>query len=421
MKKLIWAILLFAPILIYGQKDLDFFIKSAVKNNPQLKELNQSLTYSKLDRELINAENSLPKLSLTANYTFVPYFNNGGKLISSDPQPDAIGYDAAITDGGLYSALFNAEKNIFNGSVIDALNRQVTIKDESARNNVNLLAHDIEKQVTDQYLKSFLSLKMIRLEEEVLSLLGEEEKISGALKEKGLIKESDYLLLQVEIQNQANGLNSAKSQYTSDMNQLYTICGISGFGGEKIDSVFISLVSNKNVTAYRHKFALDSLALINQQEILETKYNPQVTLFFNTGLMAVELEGIQRKFGMSAGINFSLPIYDGGQKSITRQQNEVSVKNISFYRDYFFTQLNTQKSAALLRIKTLEDNLANLKSQAETYKRVIDISKKEFEKGLLSAVDYLTILKNFIDLKKSLLTAQADHQLEICNYNYWNW
>jgi outer membrane protein TolC len=421
MKKITWALIIFAPIWLYGQKDLDFFIKSAVKNNPQIKELNQTLAFSKLDRELINAENSLPKLSLTANYTFVPYFNNGGKLISSNPQPDAIGYDVAITDGGLYSALFNAEKNIFNGSVIDALNRQVTIKDESSKNNVNLISHDIEKQVTDQYFKSFLSLKMIRLEEEVLSLLGEEEKVLKALTEKGLLKESDYLLLQVEIQNQTNGLNSAKSQYTSDMNQLYNTCGITGFDGEKIDSVFIPLVSPKNITAYKHKFALDSLTLINQQEILETKYNPQISVFFNTGLMAVELEGIQRKFGLSAGINFSLPIYDGGQKSITRQQSEVSVKNISFYRDYFFTQLNSQKAASLLRIKSLETNLSNLQSQTETYKRVIEISKKEFEKGLLSSVDYLTILKNFIDLKKNLLTTQTDYQLEICNYNYWNW
>ena len=421
MKKLLFLAAIFIAASVNAQNNLEYFLKSAFDNNPQIKEYGQSLLSSKYERDLIDAENVLPKLSVSANYVFSPYFNNGGKLISANPSPDAIGYDIGLSNGGLYSALFNVDKNIFNGGVTDALMKQVSIKDETTSNNLLLLKHEIEKQVTDQYLQSLLSLKMIDLENEILGNLKEESAAVNRLKEKGLAKESDRLLLDIEVQNQTNALNSSRTQYRWNLNQLYAICGISGADSARIDSVALASAAFKPGSEYLKKYALDSLALLNQQEIFESKYNPQVSLFFNTGLMAVELTGIQRKFGLSAGINFSLPIYDGNQKSITRQQNEISLKTVSFYKDYFNSQLKTQRNNSFNRINSLKENISNLQSQIASYMRVIDISRKEYEKGLLSMLDYLTIMRNYIDLKKNLLTAQNDYQLEISNYNYWNW
>ncbi len=421
MKKLLFLAAIFIAASVNAQNNLEYFLKSAFDNNPQIKEYGQSLLSSKYERDLIDAENVLPKLSVSANYVFSPYFNNGGKLISANPSPDAIGYDIGLSNGGLYSALFNVDKNIFNGGVTDALMKQVSIKDETTSNNLLLLKHEIEKQVTDQYLQSLLSLKMIDLENEILGNLKEESAAVNRLKEKGLAKESDRLLLDIEVQNQTNALNSSRTQYRWNLNQLYAICGISGADSARIDSVALVSAAFKPGSEYLKKYALDSLALLNQQEIFESKYNPQVSLFFNTGLMAVELTGIQRKFGLSAGINFSLPIYDGNQKSITRQQNEISLKTVSFYKDYFNSQLKTQRNNSFNRINSLKENISNLQSQIASYMRVIDISRKEYEKGLLSMLDYLTIMRNYIDLKKNLLTAQNDYQLEISNYNYWNW
>lgn len=421
MKKALVLLILIMFNNLDAQTNLDYFIQAAFKNNPQIRENYQSFLNSKLELEIIHAENTLPKLSLTANYTFVPYFNNKGKIISANPESNAVGYDVAITDGGLYSALFNVEKNIFNGYSIDALRKQVAIKDDAAKNNISLIKHEVEKQVTDQYLQTYLSMKMIELEDEILKYLKEESSVSTKLKDGGLIKESDNLLLDIEVINQTNALNNARTQFNTNISQLLTLCGINDITVTKIDSISLNHSAFLNDSFFQKKYQLDSLALVNQQEILESKYQPQLSLFFNTGLMAVELDGMQRKFGMSAGLNFSLPIYDGGQKSITRQQNEISIRSISFYRDYFFSQLKSQRSNSLNRLNSIEKNLSNLKAQIDAYNKVMSISEKEFRKGLLSMVDYLTILKNYIDLKKNLVSTQTDYQLEISNYNYWNW
>ena len=172
--------------------------------------------------------------------------------------------------------------------------------------------------------------------------------------------------------------------------------------------------------SFLEKFKLDSLATANQQELFETKYQPQVKLFFNTGLNAVELDGIQRKFGLSAGIDFQLPIFDGGQKGITRQQNEISISSIKNYKQYATANIVNQKQSAISNINLSRDNLSSINAQLNDYKELIMISNKQLSVGDISMIEYLSILRNYIDLRKTKIEKEINLQLEINKYNYWN-
>lgn len=68
------------------------------------------LRINSLQRDLDYAQTSGFQMYLSANYLFVPYFNNSGGIITSNPDQNAIGYDIGLTNGGLYSAQFNIEK-----------------------------------------------------------------------------------------------------------------------------------------------------------------------------------------------------------------------------------------------------------------------------------------------------------------------
>jgi outer membrane protein TolC len=420
MKNIFLFLVLFIKTT-FAQYDLQYFIQSAYQNNPQLKGYPQIFLGSKLENELINSENNLPKISVSANYLFAPYFNNGGKYVTTTPGPDAIGYDPNISNGGLYSAQINVDKNIFNGYTTRALQRQVSIREDSLVNNLSLLKHDIEKQVTDQYLQTYLSLRLFYLEKETFSNIKEQLTVTAKLKSRGIIKESEYLLFNIEVDNQAITVNNTYSQFLVNMSRLLALCGLEDTTIKKIDSVSLKVNEPLGESAFNKKYRIDSLAVINQQIVFETKYQPQVSLFFNTGLNAVELTGIEKRFGLSAGFNFSLPIYDGNQKSITKQQNELQLRSISFEKEYFFIQLKSQQKQSLGRIQVLKNNLENLQRQVKSYIQVISISEKELQNGSLSIRDYLTTLRNFIDLKKNFIMMQNEYQLEINNYNYWNW
>lgn len=419
-KKFLLLIILFSSDFL-AQNNLDFYLSAAYQNNPAIIEQQNTISINKLQRDLDYAQNSGFQMYLSANYLFAPYFNNSSGLITTNPDPNAIGYDIALTSGGLYSAQFNIEKNIFNGALTDALSRQRAITESAVINNIELLKRDLRKQVTDQYLQTYLSYQLYNLTNELAFYLNEQLKILGELVESGMAKQSDYLLLSVEIENQKIAANDYYSQFTSNLFDLNSLCGIKDSSIVQLEIVSLELQNKKTSYELFKKFELDSLAIENQQQLFETKYQPQVSLFFNTGLNAVELKNIQRKFGLSAGINFSLPIFDGNQRSITQQQTKVSLETINSYKSNLEIQFNNQLNNSLKKLENLKNNLNNLTRQIESYNTVIKISERELQQGQLSMIEYLTILKNFLDFKKNKVITETNYQLEINNFNYWNY
>ncbi len=421
MLKILLIILCFSR-LVFSQYNLDYFINKALDNSPAIKNYNNLFLINDLQRKLDEAQNSSFQVSLTGNYLFAPYFNNNGKLISTNPDPEAIGYDIGITNGGLYSAQINVEKNIFNGSLLDALKQQRLTINKSYENKSDEEKHTLKKEVADQYLNTLQELLLYNLSQKIVSNLTNQLSIAGNQVQNGYVKAQDYLLLKVELTTEQIDLNETRQNYNSGLLQLYSLCGIKDTQIVKIDSVeFEQNITKPGNSNFLTKFYLDSLNAANQQQIFETKYQPQIGLFFNTGLNAVELENIQRKFGLSAGINFALPILDGGQKDITRQQTTIVEKSLTDYKNYLAQNISLQQKNSQDRINFLKKNLDDIKEQIKDYDVLLNISKKQLNEGNLSMVEYLTLLKNYFDLQKKQINTLINYQIEINNYNYWNY
>ncbi len=420
MKKLIILFSIIVSINSFAQKSLDFYLNQAYQNNPSINEQQNFIRINSLQRDLDYAQTSGFQMYLSANYLFAPFFNDNKFIVSVNPDPNAIGYDVGITNGGLYSAQFNIEKNIFNGGLTNALENQISIQQKQYKFNYELEKRNLQKQITDQYLTSYRSLMFYNLTKEILQNVEDQLGITGELVEKGYANSQSYLLLKIELRSQEMALKENFQQYKNDLLQLNSLCGIKDTQTVFIDSVSISRNDLKTNFRFLEKFNLDSSATANQQILFETKYQPQVKIFFNTGLNAMELNGIQRKFGLSAGIDFQLPIFDGGQKNITRQQNEILLSSINNYKQYAATNIENQKQAALSSINLIQNNLVSINTQLNDYNELIRISKMQLNVGDISMIEYLSILKNYIDIRKTKIDKEINLQLEINNFNYWN-
>ena len=406
---------------VTAQSNLDYYLNIGYENSPLLKDFNNQKSINQLQNDLNSAQNSAFNVYISADYLFAPYFNNNGKFISTNPSSAAIGYDAGITNGGLYSAQINVEKNIFNGALLDAYASQTSIKNDEDQFNYELEKHKLKKAITDQYLTAYQAYLDYNLSKEIIDNLKRQLNITSELAKKGYEKARNFLLLKVEMQNQNVNLSEVYQKYKSEILQLNSLCGIKDTQFVKIDSVSLSLTNSKNELHFNRKFYLDSLSLNAQQSVFETKYLPQLKLFANTGLNAVEIDGIQKKFGFSAGLNFSLPLFDGGQKSITQQQNEIAKETIGNYKNYSSNNLKLQRDNSLAKINSLRKNIDELNTQIKDYKQLLKISLEQLERGGISMIDYLTMLRNFIDIRKIKIEKEISYQIEINNYNYWNW
>ena len=420
MRMIFFLILTFCLSAVHAQNDLDYYLKKAEDNSASLNEIQNQYRINELQRELEEANNSAFQVSLTSNYLFSPYFNNNGDIITANPGPDAIGYDVGITNGGLYSALVNVEKNIFNGGITNAVETQINIQQKQNKYNYDLERRNLQKQITDQYLTAYKSLITFRLTKQILQNIDDQLKITGDLVAKGYEKTQNYLLLKIEYHSQQIALTENFQQYKNDLMQLNSLCGIKDTGTVFIDSVLITMHDAKAGFSFTEKYKLDSLATVSRQQMFETKYQPQVKLFFNTGLNAVELDGIQRKFGLSAGVDFQLPIFDGGQKDITRQQNEISLSSINNFRNNALTNIDNQKQNSASNIRLLRNNISSIDSLLDQYNELIKLSDKQLQTGDITMIEYLNILQNYITLKKTKIEKEVNLQMEINNYNYWN-
>ncbi len=420
MKKILLFLFTFLSINLFAQNNLEFYLNRAYEYSPALNEIKNLESVNKLQNELNYSQNSAFQTYLSANYLFAPFFNDKKIIVSVNPDPNAIGYDVGITNGGLYSAQLNIEKNIFNGGLTNALENQIGIQQKQYKFNYELEKRNLQKQITDQYLTSYRSLMFYHLTKEILQNVEDQLNITGELVEKGYANSQSYLLLKIELQSQKMALKENFQQYKNDLLQLNSLCGIKDTQTVFIDSVSITMNDLKTNFRFLERFNLDSSATANQQILFETKYQPQVKIFFNTGLNAMELNRIQRKFGLSAGIDFQLPIFDGGQKNITRQQNEILLSSINNYKQYAATNIENQKQAVLSSINLIQNNLVSINTQLNDYNELIRISKMQLNVGDISMIEYLSILKNYIDLRKLKIDKEINLQLEINNFNYWN-
>lgn len=416
---LLFLALLLCPLLM-AQNDLHFYLNSAFRNNPTLKESQNTISVKKLDKSLTEAEYILPQINFTANYLFVPYFNND-KIVTANPGPNAIGYDASVTNGGLYSAQVNVTKSLFNGGVVDAYNNQTDLQIKSNEYNYELTKHNLEKDVTDQYINCWQAQELYILSNSTADTLKQQLGITKNLMTKGLVKQSDYLLLKIEFETQQLDALQALASLKSAIYQLNVLSGIQDTSIVVLDTVKLNKTLISGTSKFFTQYGNDSLLILSQQDIFETKYYPQFNLFFNAGLNAVELNDIQRKFGLSAGFNFSLPLYDGSQKSITRQQSQINLNTIVSNRKNQETLLKNKIKESSSQVEYYVSSLQSITSQLEDYNKIIILLNSELMHGQLSMVDYITIIKNYFDLKKNETSSSAAYQLAVNQFNYWNW
>lgn len=416
-----FALALGTGTICNAQNDLQYYLTTACNHSAVLKESKNLVAKSRIDRSLIESQYVLPRVSLTANYMITPYFNNHGQLITRDPDPKAIGYDAAITNGGLYSALLNVEKPLFVDGVVSVFDEQTQLSVKNAENSYANAKHSLERDVTDQYLNVCQDQELFALARAIADTITVQLRYLEGLVQRGLAKQSDYLMLKIEADNQLLTAEQHMNDLKKDKNILNTLCGLQDTVSIQFSVPDLTYMDPRNASNFMTQFILDSSTIENQQKIFETKYKPQLSAFFNTGINALDLNDIQRKFGMSAGLNFLMPIYDGGQRNLTQQQSEILLRTVTGYRDNQQVILANNRKAAMDQIAFYKKNEAAITEQIRSYEQLLKIAQGELLNGQRSYLDYITLIRTYLELKKSEVAATTGYRLSVNLYNYWNW
>lgn len=422
---LLFAITLFTSSLMVAQDNatLDYFVNKAKENAPVLRENGNLLKIGDIQNSIIRAQNNSFQFNATSEVLVAPYFNNNGNIIdiTTTPSPTAYGYDVGITNGGLYSAQINVTKNLFNQAITENLLFQNKISNNAISLSSEEITHNIIKNITDAYVIAY----QLQLQEEftkgILKDLEIRLQVVELLVKRAILMESDYLLLQLDIEGKKLELQQIQNNIKTSINQLYSLSGTASGAIVKLVVPNFNTASIPSQFFYQKKFENDSLQIIANQRVFENQYKPQVTAYANTGLNAVEIPNIYRKFGASAGLRLTIPIYDGNQRKYNAQQSLLKEESLEFYRENSKVQIDNSIKSIEQQIQALEIAMQLLEKQLKKQENILEIYKGKLVQGQVSIVDYLNVIQNYKLNAYTKLQMQTNYWLLQSQYNFINW
>lgn len=410
---------------LYAQ-DLTFYIEQAKINSPLIQDNKNQSEAARLEAERIKALYTKAQISLTGSYLFAPVIthNNGQSKLELNPSgasDNYSGYDLAASNGGVYQGLININQPLFNGARYETAAKQTLIGAQINENTIQLTAHELEKFITDQYILCLQDYKQTEYLISLTKIISEQKKIISKLVENGIAKQSDLSLLIIEQKTQETALNTFKATYRRDLMDLRVLCGISDTTFQVLANIALQPGEDVSVSKFAEKYRLDSLNLVAAQNVFELKYKPVVGAFANTGLNAVYAPSIANRFGLSAGVNFTMNITDGKQRRITQQRTAALLRSTSSYKNFFYNQNSVRKNRILTELKSINERLTLTEEQLKEYQKLLEFYKQELSRGQISVINYISILKNMTITQRDFVLLQTNKELLINLYNYWNW
>ena len=385
---------------------LDFYITTALKNSPLLKDYNNQLLSAGFDSLLIKASN---KTQIN--------------LVSQAMHPITgknFGYDEAITNGGNYSALVTVIQPLFNKRVINGQIHSVSLTSQALQNNTKITEIDLKKSITGQYLTAYSNFNQLQSNKSVLNLLREEQGVLKLMIDKGVYLVTDYMNLSVSIKAQEIAIRQSFIQYKNDLNLLNFICGIADSSTVVLENPIITLNNyfDVNTSPVMAQFNIDSLKNMNSKLLIDLNYQPKLHAFADGGFNAVIPKNIPYNFGPSFGLNLTMVIYDGKQRNLQYNKISLAENSRANNKNFYTTQYKQQFMQLEEQLKLTNELITTYKSQLAEQEKLIDLYKIEIEKGLVRFMDFVTIVYNYTTTKNNFSIAEINRLQIINQMNY---
>ena len=390
------------------QRTLTFYLDQGLANSPLVAENINALALNRLD-SLLNIAVNKPYVQAIGQVLYAPSGNN-------------FGYDQNTTNGGAYTALIQANRNLLYRRNLQIQNSLNAALRDSLRNSLRISRNDLAKGITDQYLTAYQDYQQMAIYGQLVSTLSRQNEALKALLRSALFTQSDYLAFRVDLQQSEINYESAKVQFLADLLLLNSICNL-------LDTSLVQL-ENPGLTArpifslddnpYLLRYRFDSLIVERNRRLIDIFYRPALDLVANAGTNAVSPLLIARRFGFSFGLNFVMPIYNGGQRKLQYQKLTVSQLNVQNYRNQYINRYNLRVRTITEQLRINQNLLERIERQNTDVENLLTISQARLYQGDMSAIDYLLIVQRYLNIKLTLNQLTVQRQRFVSDFNYRN-
>ena len=390
------------------EKNLDYFISSAISSSPLLKDYNSQARSNLIDSLRLRAAYK-PQVNVVSNNLYAPVIGGWG-------------YDNAITNGINFGQLITVSKEVANKKVLQNQFEAIQLQNNSLAVTGKISEQDLKKTITSQYITAYGSWQQYTFNKDVYQLLSREDSILKKLTEAGVYRQTDYLTFLVTLKQQRLSVTQARIQYQNDFSTLNYLSALQDTSFEMITDpgLQINALPELENTVYYQKFTTDSLLLKNNDIQVDLNYKPKISLYADAGYLSSFAYQSYKNFGTSVGINLSMPIYDGQQKKMQHDKIAIAEQTRQQYRDYFKTQYNQEIAQLVQQLQAADEIIAEATDQIKYTEGLMQANRKLIATGDAHIADYIIALNNYLNAK-NIITQNTTNKLQIINQiNYWN-
>ncbi len=407
-KSLSIFVLLQIAVVSFPQKNtLDFFITQALTNSPLLKDYQGQILSFSIDSQILRAM-WRPQVNGVSNNSYFPVINGWG-------------YDNAITNGAQIFNVVAVSKTLPSNKSIATLLSNLQLQSLALSNSIKISEQDLKKVITDQYITVYGGQLQLEFNGTINKLLSREDSMLKKLTQNNVYKQSDYLAFVVTRQQQLLNSSQLEIQYTLDYTTLNFLAGIVDTAINRLQDPRLSQggqVELSNSVFYR-QFILDSLKLVNDKALIDVNYRPKINAYADAGYNSSLATMPYKNFGVSVGLNLSIPLYDGRQRKMQYAKIDIQEKTRIGKRDFFVQQRQQQLLQLLQQLHSTDRLVAQLDQQIRYTETLITVNEKLLATGDIRLVDFILALSNYYNVR-NLLTQNYISRLKIINQlNYW--
>lgn len=408
VKRILLLVTLISLVMIVQaqKQSLDYYIDKAVQNSPLLKDYQNQISSTGVDSLLIRATQKF-QTDFTSQLTYSPVIGGWG-------------YDGAITNGANIIGQVGVKQEIMNKYVLDTKFKGLNIQKQSVGNAIKISVIDLKKAITAQFLTAYGDFNEIEFNQGQLKMMNDQLSLLKRLTENGVYKQSDYLSLLAEKLAQEMTITQLIGQYSSDLQALNQLCGINDKTDVELATPVIIEIKGGNInqSPLFMQFKIDSIKIENEKQQIADQVKPKLNWFADAGVISSTFSDIYKHFGVSAGVNLTVPINDGGQRKLEIQKLTLSENTRASYKYFFKSQYDQHVFQIYGELSNLILVLDQLKKQLANSLELIGIARMQLSNGSIPVIDYLNALRNHAVINRVINQSEVKRLGLINELNY---
>ncbi|MDR6763616.1 outer membrane protein TolC [Flavobacterium sp. 2755] len=424
--KLTFAILCLG-YLGYAQNKLESYIQTGLKNNEVIRQHNFDISKSMYALKEARAL-FYPTVSLNGSYTKAeggrtidipigdmlnPVYSTLNQITNSNAFPMLENQSVLINPDNFYDAKIHTTMPLLNFEII--YNKRIkTQQTKLQKIELEIYQRELVKEIKIAYYKYLQSVEGIKIYEDALALVKENQRVNQALFKNEKINrtavlrsDNEVIRIQANLETARQTSNNARSYFNFLLNQKLD----TAIETDQSEVPPIEVLS-ENTQNREELQKLTQAKEINENVIKLTNsyWLPKVNGFADFGIQDFDFEVDKQSRYYFAGVGLEWTIFSGNKNKYKLKQVEEDQKKISSQTDNVKQQLLLQFHVSQNNLKSALEQFYADKNQKQSAKKYNDDITKLYKEGQAIYIELL-------DAQNQWVNAQLNTNISL--YNSW--